>query len=251
MFFIGRYYCSRSCQTTDWKTHKQHHKTLASVKDSADCLKLDAPSLPLQEVCAVERDSKGKDLLLKASVGDWRAVKRLLLEGANATIADDQGFTALDITSYFGHVNAARILIENGPAGLVLHTTTTGVSCLFVASQNGHLDTTKLLVRAGGDALLLRTNESGISCLNVASENGHLDIVKYLTQAGGKALFLKTAVDGGSCLHGASENGHLAVVKHLTKVGGEALLLLKTSNRHFSCPHTSHLSTATWRLWSI
>ena len=41
------------------------------------------------------RDPKG--MTLKASDGDWSAIKRLLLAGADATIADHQGFTALQI----------------------------------------------------------------------------------------------------------------------------------------------------------
>eukprot|EP00291_Cryptomonas_curvata_P022079 CAMPEP_0172166444 /NCGR_PEP_ID=MMETSP1050-20130122/8984_1 /TAXON_ID=233186 /ORGANISM="Cryptomonas curvata, Strain CCAP979/52" /LENGTH=247 /DNA_ID=CAMNT_0012837053 /DNA_START=307 /DNA_END=1047 /DNA_ORIENTATION=- len=221
-FKLKWYYCSRNCQTADWTNHKQHHKTLSRSRDGPDRLEPDIASNPLKKPGAEERDSNGMTpLLLKASDGDWRAVERLMLEGADATIADDQGFTALHFASFFGHLDVARILIANGPKGLAVQTTPDDFSCLYVASQKGHLEIVKFLNEEGGEALLLRTTVDNATCLHAASQEGHLDVVRYLTKVGGEPLLLKTSPDGRSCLHLASQIGQLAVVKHLIEAGGE------------------------------
>ena len=103
-------------------------------------------------------------LLLRALDGDWRTVKRLLLAGADATIADDQGFTALHLSSYFGDLDVTRILIANGPVGLVQQTTPDGVSCLHLASQNGHHEVVRVLYQACCEMIFHVGATGGGSC---------------------------------------------------------------------------------------
>jgi ankyrin repeat protein len=164
---FGRYYGSKSCQTSDWINHKHHHKILASSKDGVesaiDRLKSDVSCLPLQGVDAENKNSNGMtEVLLKASDGDWRAVERLLLAGSNATVTDDQGFTALHWASFFGHVEVARLLIANGPAGIASKFTPEGVSCLHLASQNEHVEVVRALAEAD---TAIQTQEASHACI--------------------------------------------------------------------------------------
>jgi ankyrin repeat protein len=173
---IGRYYCGKFCQTADWKAHKQYHKELSRRTDNADRLEPSVSSPPLKGTGSLERGSSGLtpsiSMILEDDGVDGRAVERLLLAGASdASITDDQRFKALHFASYNGNLDVARILIANGPAGLVNRTTPDGVSCLFLASVNGHLETAKFLNEASGGALLLQTTlqAEGLSCLHAAS----------------------------------------------------------------------------------
>jgi ankyrin repeat protein len=244
---FGRFYCSKRCQAADWLNHKQYHENMSRKTGSVDRLGKEFESIVLhKEPSHVEdRDSNGMTaLLLKSSSGDWKTVEKLLIAGADSSAADSQGLTALHYASFYGHVRVARILVDNGPKGLVHQTTPDGGTCLSIAALNGNLEMVALVAEAGGDALLLKASANGSSCLHAASQNGHLEVVRYLTEAGGEALLLKTRADGGSCLHSACELGHLDVVRHLVDAGGEALLL-KTRADGFTClqaaAHHGHL----------
>ncbi len=67
-----------------------------------------------------EKDSNGMTILLRAaSNNNWREVKKLILAGADPSVADDQGLTALHYAAICGNMELARVLIDDGPAGLV------------------------------------------------------------------------------------------------------------------------------------
>ena len=58
-------------------------------------------------------------LLRAASEGKWREVKKLVLGGADPSVADGQGMTALHYAAILGSTELAQTLIEHGPAGLI------------------------------------------------------------------------------------------------------------------------------------
>jgi ankyrin repeat protein len=145
------------------------------------------------------KDANGMTALLRAASDQkWREVRKLILGGADPSVADGQGLTALHYAAYYGSAELARTLIEHGPAGLVLGASPDGETSLYLACFGGHLDVAEVLIEAGGEALLLKTNKNGISCLHIACQNGHLEIAKALIKAGGKALLLKAETNGGS-----------------------------------------------------
>ena len=47
-------------------------------------------------------------LIMKASIGDWKAVDELLKSGADWEAADDQGLNVLMHASYFGHIRVVK-----------------------------------------------------------------------------------------------------------------------------------------------
>ncbi len=240
-FDFGRYYCSRACQVSDWPRHKEYHKSLEKEKDKQGSRhdQHALGSLVLHDDGAMgeggswpgeTKDGNGMTALLRAaSDQNWREVRKLILGGADPIVADGQGLTALHYAAFYDSVELAQILIQHGPARLVLCEAPDGETSLRLACEMGHLDVAELLIAAGGDEVLLKTDKIGCSCLHIACQNGHLDVAKALIQAGGEALLRKTLQNGRSCLYTACQNGHVEVAKALIQAGGEALLLKQTT----------------------
>ena len=147
------------------------------------------------------KDDNGMTALLRAaSSNNWEEVRKLMLGGADPSVADGQGLTAMHYASVYGSMELIQTLIAHGPAGLVFREAPGGETSLYVACQQGHREIAMALIEAGGGELLLKTNKEGNSCLHAACYNGHLEIAKTLIEAGGEALLLKTTDDGISCL---------------------------------------------------
>ena len=120
-------------------------------------------------------------LMMQASQGNWRAVKALLISGADRTVADHQGLTALHIATYFCHVKVVQVLLAEAEASELLITTVRdGLTCMHFASKYGNVEIVKLLAEAGGETLLLKTTFEGATALHYACENGKADIVRTL-----------------------------------------------------------------------
>ena len=102
------------------------------------------------------KDDNGMTALLRAaSDNNWKEVRKLMLGGADPSVADGQGLTAMHYASFYGSMELTRTLIEHGPAGLVFSEAPGGETSLCVACQVGHLEIAKALIEAGGEALLL------------------------------------------------------------------------------------------------
>ena len=156
-----------------------------------------------------------------------------MLSGADPSVADGQGLTAMHYASVYGSMELNSTLIEHGPAGLVFSEAPGGETSLFVACHRGHLQIAKALIKAGGEALLLKTTENGCSCLYIACAMGHLEVAKALFNASGDSrdafLLMTDSVHGLSCLHSACHYGHAAIVAFLLSLSCAGLVGLRTS----------------------
>jgi ankyrin repeat protein len=66
------------------------------------------------------KDDNGMTVLLRAaSDNNWEEVRKLMLGGADPSVADGQGLTAMHYASLFGSMELTQTLIAHGPAGLV------------------------------------------------------------------------------------------------------------------------------------
>ena len=171
---------------SDWPCHKEYHKSLEKERDKgSQHMQHALGSLALHDDGGVAKAGSGEEidangmtaLLRAASDNNWREVRKLILGGADPSVADGQGLTALHYAAFYhGGAKLARTLIEHGPAGLVLSEAPDGLTSLMLACARGNLAVAEVLIKAGGEALLLKADKCGYSCLHVECQEGNLEI---------------------------------------------------------------------------
>lgn len=82
--------------------------------------------------------------MIAAGNGFAHVVVVLLNKGANPSIADDGGFTALHGSAIQGHAAVAKMFIK---AGAPVDATTNGFTPLHASAREGHWDVTTLCSR--------------------------------------------------------------------------------------------------------
>ena len=80
----------------------------------------------------------------------------------------------MHLAAFANWLEIAEILIRNGAK---VRDTENSFTPLHCASSNGHLDAVKLLIENGADPEDI--NENGWTPLHGAAQNGHLRVVKY------------------------------------------------------------------------
>lgn len=155
-----------------------------------------------------------------AYIGDVRQAQRLLdADSALLESVSSDGFTPLDLASYFGHRDLVMFLLERGAkveheirnehlftaltgavaeghreiaralldgGANVNHRYAQGATPLITAARNGDAEMVKLLIASG--ARTEQTNEAGETAAEVAADGGHGDIVTILrTQGSGSS----------------------------------------------------------------
>ena len=134
-------------------------------------------------------------LIGAANDGDVALVSHLLATGANVTVRDGAGRTALLAATHGNHVEAARLLIAAGAD--VNAKDAIEDSPFLYAGAEGRLEILKLTLAAGAD--LKSTNRYGGTALIPAAHHGHVETVREL---------LKTRID----------------IDHVNRLGWTALL---------------------------
>lgn len=123
-----------------------------------------------------------------------RALLRILLDfGANVSVANDVGATALHISAEDGHLATTEVLIE---AGAELDPATfTGATPIHLAAYRGRSEVIQALIEAGADvdnvSLVDKTfRQHGDTPLYAAAGPGHLDAVRVLLRAKANLLLV-------------------------------------------------------------
>ena len=167
-----------------------------------------------------ERCSNGcTPLLLAALLSDSRVVRTLLDRGADATIPDHNGTTALHISVKRGQLTTTKLLLTAG-AALGAAITHSGHTPLRVAAEEGCVGIVVVLIDAGAD--LNSRALDGTSALYSAARSGHLDVVKVLIRAGANPLPTYTSPSGHTlnALDVAVGGRHLKVAHELIQLFG-------------------------------
>ena len=141
-------------------------------------------------------------------------VKELLLSH-KVNELDEDGNTPLYIAAEYGHLEIAKLLLEN--LAYVNAKNEDGNSCLFSAIAYSHRDIVKLLIEHGAD--VNAQNKFGNSCLYQAAKHNCQDIVKLLIE--NDANVNAKNEDGNSCLFSAIAYGHRDIVKLLIEQGAD------------------------------
>eukprot|EP00903_Cladosiphon_okamuranus_P017860 g16436.t1 len=140
-----------------------------------------------------------------------KAVNLISSGTINIDQRNPQGYTALMRTSFMGHSDVARILLDRG--GRPSAAGDDGCTALHYSAQQGQLVITKMLVEAGAD-LQARTSD-GHTHLHLAakdklvvktSKDRHWEVMSVLIMAGANPN--SRCVDGETPLNWAAQNGH-------------------------------------------
>jgi hypothetical protein len=152
-----------------------------------------------------------------ASKGLTTSVKRLLsIRNINVNVKDDErGSTPLHHAARNGHVEIARLLLQNGAE--VNAKSNRGRTPLYCAALNGHIDILHLLVENGAD--LEAQDNNGVRALHYAAYYGQLPFIQELISR--YHVDINASLnDGRTALRVARTRNHSTVITFLQSYGG-------------------------------
>jgi ankyrin repeat protein len=178
------------------------------------------------------RDERGMSAVLTAAYWQQPAIVGALLaygpaltffEAAAAGVADrldaalrdepalldayaPDGFTALGLASFFGHAEAAALLLARGADPNRASANDMRVAPLHSAAAGSHLAVVRMLLDRGADPNA--DQEGGFTALHSAAQNGRPDIVALLLAHGARPDAVTD--DGKTPRDLAVEEGHAA-----------------------------------------
>jgi ankyrin repeat protein/Tfp pilus assembly protein PilF len=155
--------------------------------------------------------------MLEAGGGRLDHLPVLLDRGADPSLADGRGYTALHFAAQEGHLEVVTFLVRKVGLSANLRTEE-GATALLIASGKGYLDMMKVLVESGADAQM--ATEAGWTPLMLASRGGHLDAVGFLLDCGCELDVRDSS--GWTALMSAVVSGKREVVALLLDRGAQA-----------------------------
>ncbi|KAI4872225.1 hypothetical protein NFI96_012399 [Prochilodus magdalenae] len=171
--------------------------------------------------------SDGRTLLSTAAHAGLVDVTALLLcRGADPSLSDHQGQTALTLAARQGHIGVLQILLEwaqdqgcDTPAvrSLLEHVDSEGWTALRSAAWGGHKDTVKMLLEAGAE--VDGCDADGRTALRAAAWGGHEEVLMTLLNHG--ATVDRVDHEGRTPLIAAAYMGHKEAVDILLEAGTE------------------------------
>src|SRR6266536_3149775 len=122
-----------------------------------------------------------------ATVGNERRLKTIL--GQSRTRIDDatkeEGFSPLGLAAFFGHVEAVKVLLENGADVNAKPPSRFQNTAVDSAVSGDHAEVVRVLLAAGADPKA--TRDGGNTPLDDAREKGNAAVVEFLEARGAEA----------------------------------------------------------------
>ncbi len=164
-------------------------------------------------------------LMISAQRAHTAIVQILLSKGADVSIVDNDGSTALHFTAISDKTGQPAVIALLVEAGADLGAMTSlGHTPLHMAAQHGNLEVTTALVKAGSDPQA--TTNDGCTALHLAAQDGHVEVARALVKAGIDPQ--AKAFVGLTSMHLAAQNGHVEVVRALTDAGADLRAMTST-----------------------
>ena len=123
------------------------------------------------------------DIFEAASIGDTETVSELLNtnpEFLNSFASD--GFTALGLASFFGHLSLVKLLLNKGANPNIAANNQFKVAPIHSACAISAFDIAELLIKHGADVNAKQMQ--GVTPLHSAAHNGHTKLSKLLIDNG-------------------------------------------------------------------
>ncbi|CAM9322541.1 unnamed protein product [Ectocarpus sp. 4 AP-2014] len=165
------------------------------------------------------RNSHGATpLMMAVHNGHSRIAKILIEKGANVSMADKQGFTALHFCCAREEDDAIVKLLAKAGADLDAIIPAEGSTPLHRATHNGSLKVVRALIEAGAnpDTQL----PDGATALHIAAEEGQVAVMRELLRGKANPLLIQTFSSGSTTavpLEVAADHGHSDIVRGLVQ----------------------------------
>lgn len=145
------------------------------------------------------------DLSDAAQSGDTERLRALLDHNRSfASMPDEQGYTPLHYTAYFGHLDSAKFLLGVGADLSAITLDPLRSSPLHAAASSGNAAVAALLLDAGADPNAEQTGQW--TPLHSAAAGGHSEIVRLLLTRGAQSD--RRSASGATPKDLAAERGH-------------------------------------------
>jgi ankyrin repeat protein len=165
-----------------------------------------------------------RDLVAAASIGDVRAARAALLDGASANATGEldplENVTALMFAVRYGYSAVVKLLLQHGAklerkTKCIIPDETSRETALHWAILQRNVNVCRMLVEGGAD---VKAESSRGSVLNYAIESGNVGIVRLLLNAGCSATSA-SGRDQSSPIHIAARVGHAPIIRLLHSLG--------------------------------
>lgn len=155
----------------------------ADTEQGISILQLAAYYRNAAAITAISQFKNNISLFEAASLGEIDTVKEYIEKDPVAinTFAPD-GFTALGLASFFGHLPVAQYLLDKGGDANIPSNNAFKVAPLHSACATSNHDMAKLLLDNGAD--VNQKQMQGVTPLHSAAHNGQTELVRLLLEKG-------------------------------------------------------------------
>ena len=152
------------------------------------------------------------DIFEAAALNRSERIKQLSKTEPDLTRAwSSDGFTALHLASFFGHLESVEILVANGADVTTTSRNPMTVAPIGSASSSGQTKIVEFLLAHGAEVDAPQTG--GVTALHSAAHNGNQPLVRLLLLNGADPSLRMD--DGRNAVDMARDNGHDTVVQLL------------------------------------
>ncbi len=186
------------------------------------CVELDDPSAVLLALYnglpnlagSIAARRPGLTVFEAAAAGHVAFLERALAQDPDAArVFAGDGFTALHLSCFFGHVHAVALLLQAGADPRARSGNAASLCPLHSAAVSGNVDICRMLLHAGADPDAVQ--QGGYTALHAAALRGNAPLLELLLASGADVRL--AAEDGRTAASIAHQEGFVDLARTLTR----------------------------------